>query len=44
MQASMLLIVAGRLLEPPLSLSVQDVEVGEAMQVAGEDYSIQWIG
>ena len=31
----MLLIVAGRLFVPPLSLSVHDVEEGEAMQVAG---------
>ena len=36
MQASMLLMVAGRLFAPPLSLSVHDVEEGEAMQVAGE--------
>ena len=36
MQASMLLIVAGRLFAPPLSLSVHDVDDGEAMQVAGE--------
>ena len=35
MQASMLLIVAGKLFVPPLSLSVHDVEEGEAMQVAG---------
>ena len=34
MQASMLLIVAGRLFAPPLSLSVHDVEDGEVMQVA----------
>ena len=32
----MLLMVAGRLFAPPLSLSVHDVEEGEAMQVAGE--------
>ena len=33
----MLLMVAGRLFAPPLSLSVHDVEEGEAMQVAGEN-------
>ena len=37
MHASMLLIVAGRLFAPPLSLSVHDVDDGEAMQVAGEE-------
>ena len=36
MQASMFLIVAGRLFAPPWSLSVHDVEDGEAMQVAAE--------
>ena len=34
MQASMLLIVAGRLFAPPLLLSTHDVEDGEVMQVA----------
>ena len=34
MHASMLLIVAGRLFAPPLSLSTHDVEDGEVMQVA----------
>ena len=36
MHASMFLIVAGRLFAPPWSLSVHEVEDGEAMQVAAE--------
>lgn len=36
MQASMFLIVAGRLFVPPWSLSVHEVEDGDAMQVAAE--------
>ena len=36
MQASMFLIVAGRLFAPPWSLSVHEVEDGDAMQVAAE--------
>ena len=36
MHASMFLIVAGRLFVPPWSLSVHDVEDGEAMQVAAK--------
>ena len=45
MQASMFLIVAGRLFAPPWSLSVHDVEDGEAMQVAAKKigYNLGWI-